>query len=91
MLPRRWHTWGAGGFGEYDPGDTVARRSSRPVRLRRGCWSRRFGDGAGAGAGGRARGAAERGVGRELKEFLAEKEGKRLVEEATRARLDPYE
>ena len=29
MLPRRSHTWGAGGFGEYDPGDTVA----RPIRV----------------------------------------------------------
>ena len=28
VLPRRSHTWGAGGFGEYDPGDVPRGRSS---------------------------------------------------------------
>ena len=91
VLPRRSHTWGAGGFGEYDPGDTVA----RPIRVVLFDCVVAVGHSVLVTVPARAlvdaHEAAERSVRHELREFLAEKEGKRLVQEATRARLDPCE
>ena len=85
VLPRRSHTWGSGGFGEYDPGDVVA----RPVRVVVFDCVVAVGHSVLVTVPARAlvdaHEAAERSVRRELREFLAEEEGKRLVEEATRA------
>ena len=85
VLPRRSHTWGAGGFGEYDPGDVLA----RPVRVVVFDCVVAVGHSVLITVPARAlvdaHEAAERSVRHELREFLAEEEGKRLVREATRA------
>ena len=85
VLPRRSHTWGAGGFGEYDSGDVLA----RPVRVVVFDCVVAVGHSVLITVPARAlvdaHEAAERSVRHELREFLAEEEGKRLVREATRA------
>lgn len=81
VLPRRSHTWGNGGFGDYDPGDTVA----RPIRVRIFDCAVSVGHSVLITVPARAlvdaHEAAERSVRHELEEFLLSDEGKTLVRE----------
>ena len=81
VLPRRSHTWGNGGFGDYDPGDTVA----RPIRVRIFDCAVSVGHSVLITVPARAlvdaHEAAERSVRHELEEFLLSDEGKMLVRE----------
>jgi hypothetical protein len=81
VLPRRSHTWGNGGFGDYDPGDTVA----RPIRVRLFDCAVSVGHSVLITVPARAlvdaHEAAERSVRHELEEFLLSDEGKMLVRE----------
>ena len=81
VLPRRSHTWGNGGFGDYDPGDTVA----RPIRVRIFDCAVSVGHSVLITVPARAlvdaHEAAERSVRHELEEFLSSDEGKTLVRE----------
>ena len=81
VLPRRSHTWGNGGFGDYDPGDTV----TRPIRVKLFDCAVSVGHSVLITVPARAlvdaHEAAERSVRHELEEFLLSDEGKTLVRE----------